>query len=244
MVFRISITFIIIRSFLFGNAFADVDLMVRGGATAGIWKIDISSSSYTSTRRGNNPGGVACASLAVEGEFFSLGAEYEKSFEEQWHYGDASESEDDDSWSSFSADKEKKIIFLGLGTTGKNLFTFLSMRIGYILDSTLQLNKNILGTQPPGTYKGNGVKISLFYKNIFETLDWGIDLSIDLNYINYDQLTTNGSSYDLPSPVGSLNYSELQETSASLLIGFYFTFLRDIFAIKGKRPFFMFGPDS
>ncbi len=244
MVFKRSATFIIVLIFLFGNAYADVDLMVRGGAATGIWTVDISSSSYSSTRRGNNPAGVACASLAIEGNFLSLGVEYEKSFEEQWYYGDAEESEDDDSWSSFGAEKEKKIIFLGLGTTGKNLFTFLSMRIGYILDSTLQLNKNILSTQTPGTYKGSGIKVSLFYKNIFETLDWGIDLSIDLNYVNYDQLTTNGSSYNLPSSLGSLNYSELQEVSASFLIGLSFTFLRDLFAIKGKRPFFMFGPDS
>ena len=235
--------FLIFLSFSY-NSRADIDLMIRGGALSALWTIDINTSSYTSTRRGNVAGTTAASSLSWEGESYSFGLEYEKSFEERWYYGDASETSDDNNWTSISADKVKHIVFLGLGTTGQNMFSFLSTRVGYILKAKLDLGNNILANNPKGTYEGNGVKLSLFYKNIFQTLDWGIDLSLDLNYILYNSLSSNGSTTDLPGTIGSVTYSKLQELSGSIMLGISFTFLKNILEMKPGGEFFRMPGDS
>ena len=223
---------------------ADLDFLARGGFLTGIWSIDINSSSYTSTRRGNNAGSTGALSLSYEGELFSLGYEVEQSFQERWHYGDASETNDDNNWSSMAGDKAKYIIFLGLGTTGQNMFSFLSTRLGYIYKAKLELSSNILANNPKATYEGMGVKLSFFYKNIFQTLDWGLDLSLDINYISYDFLSTNGSSSTLPGTIDNTDYSKLTELSGSLMFGISFTFLKNILETQRGGSFFRMPGDS
>ena len=235
--------FLLFLNFPF-HAKADLDFMVRGGMLSSIWTIGIDTSSYNSTRRGNTGGATAATSLSLEGAFYSIGVEYEKSFEERWYYGDASETSDDNNWSSISTDKEKYIVFLGLGATGQNMFSFLSTRIGYILKAKLDLGNNILANNPKATYEGNGVKLSFFYKNIFQTLDWGIDLSLDLNYIWYNSLSTDGSTTELPGSIGSYTYSNLKEGSVSLMLGISFTFLKNILESTPGGSFFRMPGDS
>ena len=235
--------FLLFLNFPF-HAKADLDFMVRGGMHWGYYTIGIDTSSYNSTRRGNTGGATAATSLSLEGAFYSIGVEYEKSFEERWYYGDAAETSDDNNWSSISTDKEKYIVFLGLGATGQNMFSFLSTRIGYILKAKLDLGNNILANNPKATYEGNGVKLSFFYKNIFQTLDWGIDLSLDLNYIWYNSLSTDGSTTDLPGSIGSYTYSNLKEFSGSLMLGISFTFLKNILESTPGGSFFRMPGDS
>ena len=236
--------FFLLFSSIPSKTWADVEFMVRGGALTGLWTIDINTSSYTSTRRGNTGGTIAASSLSWEGESYSLGFEYEKSFEERWYYGDAKETSDDNNWTSISTNKVKSIVFFGFGTTGQNMFSFLSTRLGYILKAQLDLGNNILANNPKGTYEGNGVKLSIFYKNIFQTLDWGIDLSLDLNYILYDSLSTNGSRTSLPGTIGNYTYSKLEELSASIMLGISFSFFKNIFEMKPGSEFFRMPGDS
>ncbi|MEC7184055.1 MAG: hypothetical protein VXW15_15170 [Bdellovibrionota bacterium] len=234
--------FLFLSMFSF-NAKADVDFMIRGGLLSGLWSIDVNTDAYTSTRRGNIGGATAAASLSLEGSFFSIGLEYEQSIEERWYYGDASETSDDNNWDSMSANKKKYIAFLGLGTTGQNMFSFISTRIGYV-KANLDLGNNILANNPKASYEGNGVKLSFFYKNIFQTLDWGIDLSLDLNYILYDSLSSNGLTTKLPGTIGNYTYSKLQELSGSLMLGISFTFLKNILEMQPGGEFFKMPGDS
>jgi len=223
---------------------ADVDLMIRGGFLSGLWTIDLNSNAFNSTRRGNSAGSTAAVSSSFEMDFFSFGYEFEKSFQERWYYGDASESNDDDNWSSISTEKVKHIIFLGLGTTGQNMFSFLSTRIGYIHKAKLDLGKNILATNPKATYEGQGIKLSFFYKNIFQTLDWGLDFSLDLNYISYNYLSTNGASSTIPGTINGTYFSVLEELSASFTVGISFTFLKNIFEYERGKSFFRMPGDD
>ena len=88
-----------------------------------------------------------------------------------------------------------------------------------------------------------GVKLSFFYKNIFQTLDWGLDLSLDINYISYDFLSTNGSSSTLPGTIDNTDYSKLTELSGSLCLEF-FTFLKNILETQRGGSFFRMPGDS
>ena len=231
---RQPICIFLILSILSFNTKADTDFMIRGGLLSGLWSIDVNTDAYTST--GEETWWSDCSSFSFpRRRFFLLDLSMNNHLKNVGTMGMLQKLQTIITGTQ-SMQIKKYIAFLGLGTTGENMFSFISTRIGYIR-SNLDLGNNILANNPNATYEGNGVKLSFFYKNIFQTLDWGIDLSLDLNYILYDSLSSNGSTTKLPGTIGNYTYSKLQELSGSFMLGISFTFLKDILEMQPGGEF-------